>query len=110
MTTLPPKIGRGVRYLWLLGDGADDPEGENHASACLPFATSLGPCRTRAPARASSSRHPATVAASFEFAESKPIELLSGANLLYLLAEHAGIEARIIVPEQWHDPTPDEDA
>lgn len=45
--------------------------------------------------------------AAFEFAEGKPIELLSGANLLYLLAEHAEIEARIVVPETWRDPVAD---
>lgn len=46
--------------------------------------------------------------AAFQFAEGKPIELLSGANLLYLLAEHANMEARIVVPEQWRDPVADE--
>jgi restriction system protein len=46
--------------------------------------------------------------ASFAFADGKPLELLSGANLLYLLAEHAGIEARIVVPEEWKDPNPDD--
>ena len=46
-------------------------------------------------------------AASFQFAEGKPIELLTGANLLYLLAEHANIEARIVVPDQWSDPIAD---
>lgn len=45
--------------------------------------------------------------ASFEFAEGKPIELLSGSNLLYLLAEHAGIQARIEMPDNWKDPQPD---
>jgi len=44
-------------------------------------------------------------AASYEFANGKPIELLDGANLLYLLAEHAGIEAKIEPPEGWSDPT-----
>ncbi len=44
--------------------------------------------------------------ASFEFAEGKPLELLSGANLLYLLEEHAGLEARIEPPETWVDPEP----
>ena len=34
-------------------------------------------------------------------------ELLSGSNLLYLLSEHAGIEARIEPPEDWVDPVPD---
>jgi restriction system protein len=33
--------------------------------------------------------------ASYEFASGKPIELLDGSNLLSLLAEHAGIHARI---------------
>ncbi len=45
--------------------------------------------------------------ASFEFAEGKPLELLSGSNLLYLLAENAGIEAKIVMPENWQDPFPD---
>ena len=44
---------------------------------------------------------------SFEFAEGKPLELLSGSHLLYLLAEHAGIEARIEPPKDWVDPEPD---
>lgn len=46
--------------------------------------------------------------ASFEFAQGKPLELLDGANLLYLLAEHAGMEAKIEVPDDWVDPTPEE--
>jgi restriction system protein len=36
--------------------------------------------------------------ASFEFAEGKPLELLSGSNLLALLADYAGIEAKIEMP------------
>lgn len=43
---------------------------------------------------------------SFQFADGKPLELLSGSNLLYLLAEHAGIEARIEPPDDWIDPQP----
>ena len=46
-------------------------------------------------------------AASFDFAQNKPIELIDGANLLYLLEEHAGITARIEPPEDWRDPIPD---
>lgn len=42
--------------------------------------------------------------ASFEFAKNKPIELIDGANLLYLLHEHSKVEARIIMPEDWRDP------
>lgn len=37
--------------------------------------------------------------AAFEFASGKPIELLAGSNLLYLLKEHANIDARIVMPE-----------
>ncbi|MGI0129094.1 MAG: restriction endonuclease [Thermoplasmata archaeon] len=44
---------------------------------------------------------------SFEFAEGKPLELLSGTHLLYLLAENAGIEARIEPPDDWVDPAAD---
>ena len=36
--------------------------------------------------------------AAYEFAAGKPLELLSGSHLLHLLEEHAGIEARIIMP------------
>ena len=45
--------------------------------------------------------------ASFQFADGKPLELLSGTHLLYLLAEHAGLEARIEPPEDWVDPIDD---
>src|SRR5215203_2973368 len=44
---------------------------------------------------------------SFEFADGKPIELLGGSHLLYLLSEHAGLEARIEPPEDWVDPAAD---
>ena len=45
--------------------------------------------------------------ASFDFAQNKPIELIDGANLLYLLEEHAGLSARIEAPDDWRDPVPD---
>ena len=45
--------------------------------------------------------------ASFDFADGKPLELLSGSNLLYLLKEHAGMDARIEPPDDWIDPTPE---
>jgi restriction system protein len=45
--------------------------------------------------------------ASFDFARNKPIELIDGSNLLYLLAEHTGIEARIVMPDDWKDPAAD---
>jgi restriction system protein len=44
--------------------------------------------------------------ASHEFANGKPLELIDGGNLLFLLQEHAGIEAKIEVPEDWVDPEP----
>jgi restriction system protein len=37
--------------------------------------------------------------AAYEFSHGKPIELLDGANLLHLLAEHAGIQAKIEIPD-----------
>ena len=40
---------------------------------------------------------------AFEFAEGKPLELLSGSNLLYLLEEHADIRAKIEIPDDWKD-------
>ncbi|HEX4484268.1 MAG TPA: restriction endonuclease [Solirubrobacteraceae bacterium] len=42
--------------------------------------------------------------ASFQFAENKPLELLSGSNLLYLLEKHAGTSAKIEPPEDWAQP------
>ena len=45
--------------------------------------------------------------ASFEFASNKPIELIDGANLLYLLKQHADIDAKIEPPEDWPDPGTD---
>lgn len=45
--------------------------------------------------------------ASFDFAQNKPIELIDGANLLYLLSEHTGIEAKIVPPDSWKDPAAD---
>lgn len=41
--------------------------------------------------------------ASFQFAEGKPLELLDGSGLLYLLKEHAEVDARIEPPEDWVD-------
>jgi len=40
---------------------------------------------------------------AFEFANGKPIELLAGSNLLYLLKEHANIDAKIVMPEDSND-------
>ncbi len=45
--------------------------------------------------------------ASYEFAENKPLELLSGSHLLALLEDHAGMEAKIEPPEDWVDPVAD---
>lgn len=41
--------------------------------------------------------------AAFDFAAGKPIELLSGANLLFLLKDYAGMDAKIVAPEDWSD-------
>jgi restriction system protein len=45
--------------------------------------------------------------ASFDFAKNKPLELLSGSNLLYLLKVHADIDAKIEPPEHWVEPRHD---
>jgi len=45
--------------------------------------------------------------ASVDFAANKPIELIGGQNLLYLLNEYAGIEAKIEPPDDWTDPAVD---
>lgn len=44
--------------------------------------------------------------AAFDFASGKPLELLDGGNLLFLLKEHAEMDAKIEVPEDWVDPSP----
>ncbi|WP_188316310.1 restriction endonuclease [Solihabitans fulvus] len=36
---------------------------------------------------------------SYEFAANKPMELIDGSNLLYLLAKHADLEAKIVMPD-----------
>jgi restriction system protein len=41
---------------------------------------------------------------SFDFAKNKPLELLPGSQLLFLLEEHAGIKAKIEFPDDWVDP------
>jgi restriction system protein len=45
--------------------------------------------------------------ASFEFARGKPLELLSGSNLLYLLKVHADVDAKIEPPDHWEEPSSD---
>jgi restriction system protein len=44
---------------------------------------------------------------AFQFANNKPLELVDGAGLLYLLEEHAGVRAKIEFPEDWVDPSAD---
>jgi restriction system protein len=45
--------------------------------------------------------------ASFDFARNKPIELIGGSNLLYMLAQYTGIDAKIVPPDDWKDPVAD---
>ena len=45
--------------------------------------------------------------ATYEFANGKPIELITGSNLLYLLKEYGDVEAKIEVPPDWIDPRSD---
>lgn len=37
---------------------------------------------------------------AFNFSKDKPIELIDGGGLLYLLENHAGVRARIIMPQE----------
>jgi hypothetical protein len=64
-------------------------------------------CRTKEPAKGILLTTSGYRQASFEFAQNKPIELIDGANLLCLLAEHAGVEAKIVSPDNWKDPAAD---
>jgi restriction system protein len=45
--------------------------------------------------------------ASSQFADRKPLQLISGGELLYLLDQHTGVKAKIEFPEEWVDPLPD---
>jgi restriction system protein len=42
--------------------------------------------------------------AAYDFANGKPIELITGSNLLFLLKENAGVDAKIEAPPDWIDP------
>jgi restriction system protein len=44
---------------------------------------------------------------AYEFAQNKPLELITASNLLFLLEEHTGLTAKIDFPETWVDPMPD---
>ena len=45
--------------------------------------------------------------ASYDFAANKPLELIEGTNLLYLLEHYMDVRARIEAPQNWCDPVPD---
>jgi restriction system protein len=45
--------------------------------------------------------------AAYSFANEKPLELITGSNLLYLLREHAGVDAKIEPSDDWVDPVLD---
>ena len=45
--------------------------------------------------------------AAYDFANGKPLELITGSNLLYMLKEYSGIDAKIEVPDGWVDMPPD---
>jgi restriction system protein len=42
--------------------------------------------------------------AAYEFADDKPLELISGHHLLRLLKEHVGLDAHIEPADNWVDP------
>jgi restriction system protein len=45
--------------------------------------------------------------ASAVFADKKPLRLIHGGELLYLLEHHTGVKAKIEFPQEWVDPRPD---
>jgi restriction system protein len=45
--------------------------------------------------------------AAYDFANGKPLELITGSNLLYMLKENSGIDAKIVMPDDWVDPAAD---
>lgn len=47
--------------------------------------------------------------AAYDFARGKPLELLDGGNLLFLLTEHAKVDAKIVMPDEWRDITSHEE-
>lgn len=44
---------------------------------------------------------------AYDFVANKPLELITGGNLLYLLEEHTGFKGKIDFPDEWADPLPD---
>ena len=64
-------------------------------------------CWLRRGAPPSRSRNSGLRRDAVAFANGKPLELIDGGNLLYLLQEHVGIEAKIVAPEDWVEPEPD---
>jgi restriction system protein len=73
----------------------------------------FGTLRTRAQAKEFSSRPLVTGRSASTSPGNKPIELIAGSNVLYLLAEYRGIDAKIIPPDDWKDPvadTPEQDS
>lgn len=45
--------------------------------------------------------------ASAVFADKKPLRLIHGGELLYLLEHHTDVKAKIEFPQEWVDPLPD---
>lgn len=45
--------------------------------------------------------------ATYTFADNKPLQAITGSELLYLLKEHRGVDARIEFPDNWTDPVDD---
>ncbi|HET9342879.1 MAG TPA: restriction endonuclease [Candidatus Eremiobacteraceae bacterium] len=44
---------------------------------------------------------------AYEFAQNKPLELLTGENLIYMLKQYADVDAKIEFADDWNDPVPD---
>jgi restriction system protein len=66
-------------------------------------ATSTGPVTNELAAKGILVSTGKYTAASYEFCENKPLQLVNGNELLYLL-EGQGVKAKIVFPRSWKDP------
>ena len=98
---VPPDLDQHVEHFTLRVDGAPEVD---HAAVDLEIDLVEMPGHMRLWPSSTTSGYGR---AAYEFANGKPIELISGSNLLYLLKEHADIDAKIEMPDDWVDAQPD---
>ena len=55
-------------------------------------------------AKASLSRRAITASRRTSFAQNKPLELLTGENLIYMLKQYADVDAKVEFADDWNEP------